>query len=348
MNQLDKVVRKHAKKASTLQFQVTEHLTNNTYVFSTTHVNQKFHSASVGKVFCAVLVMKDIESKRLTLDQKITTILEEDQLEQLFVFQGFDWKNEVTISHLLSHTSGINDYFEGKTHNEKRFIDHVLSHKDHLYTPKELLDFTRLNQKAVSAPGKKFLYSDSGYILLAWILEKLHQKTYSELLNDSILIPLGLKDTLLCFYDERFDQTQLAPIYFNRIKMDQATSLSCDYAGGGLQTTTQDLSRFLHALFSYQLISQDSVETLIQPKNAFHGIMGYGLGIVSVKMHYLVPWMRHYPTLYGGLGSLSVHAFYDRENQRSIIINFGDPAKMRQSFMLLAKTMKLIGRKAQA
>lgn len=340
MKHYDAYFDKIKNKVPTLQIYMESTRDHYVYQYSNTKIDQRFHSASVGKVFCATLVMMAIEEGLLSLDTKIYKLLDAHLLENLFVYKGIDYQKEVEVEHLLNHTSGVNDYFEGKTKHHEKFMKQLMNDKNHIYTPYELLDFTRHYQKAIGYPSKKFLYSDTGYVLLGLMLEKIYSKPYADILKHKILIPLSLKDTALSFYDENFDKESLAPIIFKGVDMHLENSLSCDFAGGGLQTSTKDLAIFLKALFSLKLISQSSIDHMINAKFSFHGIMRYGLGVIEIKFHRIVPWMRNYPTLYGGLGSLSVHAFYDIEHKDVYIINLGTPSKMRLSFQILVKMTK--------
>ncbi|MFW6319281.1 MAG: serine hydrolase [Bacillota bacterium] len=334
---LDTYLSKVKKTVPTLQVYIESGKTGDVYQFSSTHLNQTFHSASVGKVFCATLIMKAIEETQLSLDSHITNYLDNTILNNVFVYKGIDYKDSVTVETLLNHTSGVNDYFEGKTTNNKPFLDIVFKQKDHLYTPQELLDFTRHHQHAVGKPNSQFYYSDTGYVLLGLLLEAVYSMPYYKILKEKLITPLNLTQTALCFHDPNFNQSTLAPLYFNHQEMSQATSLSCDFSGGGLQTTTKDLAVFLKSLFQGDIIGKKSLQKMLHAKHRFHGIMRYGLGLVEIKFHKIMPWKIHYPTLYGGLGSLSVHAFYDPKHDDVYIINLGDTSKMRLSFMILTR-----------
>jgi D-alanyl-D-alanine carboxypeptidase len=328
------------KKVPTLQFLARDYEKDLSIEYSSTTLNQRFHSASVGKVFCATLIMMSVEKGLIEVDTKIINILDKDLLNGLFIYKGIDYKDDVTVKHLLSHTSGVNDYFEGKTKGSKPFMTLLMEDPMHVYNPKELIDFTRKFQQAIAKPGDKFYYSDTGYNLLGLLLENLYDMPYHKVLRTFILDPLNLKDTALCFYDESFDKNVLAPVQFKGKRMEKTNALSCDFAGGGLQTTIYDLDTFLRALFKDELITQKSLEFMMKPMNRFHHIMGYGHGMIEIDFKYVVPWMRNYPKLYGGLGSLSVHTFIDPVTLNTVIINLGDPSKMRLSFKLLAKAAK--------
>ncbi|MFP4478655.1 MAG: serine hydrolase domain-containing protein [Candidatus Izemoplasmatales bacterium] len=342
----DRYLNKIKKKVPTLQVYVESNGSNKVFKYSSTHLNQRFHSASVGKVFCASSVMKAIEEGHLSLQTKVNTILDMALLDKLFVYKGQDYQSQVTIEHLLSHTSGVNDYFEGKTKGSESFMKKLLSDPTHRYDVYELIDFTRKFQSAVGKPGDKFYYSDTGYNLLGLILEKIYKKAYHLVLRDLIINPLALKDTALCFYDPVFDQNTLAPIVFAGQRMEKTNALSCDFAGGGLQTTAQDLARFLKALFKGEIIDKKYLDLMMVPRHRFHHIMGYGLGLIEISFERIIPWMRHYPKMYGGLGSLSVHAFINPVNLDVIIINLGTPSKMRLSFKILVEAAKWLKNKS--
>ncbi|MFP4287490.1 MAG: serine hydrolase domain-containing protein [Candidatus Izemoplasmataceae bacterium] len=333
-------LKKLEKKVPTIQLLVNNFEKNQVFEYSNTTIHQRFQSASVGKVFCATLMMMSVEKKMISLDTNISKVLDEAMLDNLFVYKGIDYKNDVLVKHLLAHTSGVNDYFEGKTKGSMPFMKKLEKDPMHLYNPTELIDFTRNYQQAIAKPGEKFYYSDTGYNLLGLILEALYEIPYHQILRKYIIEPLKLKDTALCFYDEHFDQESLAPVLFKGKRMEKTNALSCDFAGGGLQTSVYDLDHFLRSLLEGKLISKDSLDFMIKPKHRFHFIMDYGHGMITIDFKRIVPWMRGYPKMVGGLGSLSVHAFIDPISLNTIIINLGDPSKMRLSFKLLVKSAK--------
>lgn len=342
MNLYDYYFDKVKRKVPTIQVYLESPKKKIIYQYSDTYFDQRFHSASIGKLFCATLIFMATEENLCKLDTKISDILELSLLEDLFIYKDVDYKNDVTIKHLLNHTSGVNDYFSGRTINKHHFIKEVMSKKNHIYSPLELLEFTKKNQKAIGYPGKKFFYSDTGFVLLGFVLERLYKKQYVNILQEKIFGPMKLKDTALAFYDKNYDRNSLAPLIFKGEDMHLCNSLSCDYSGGGLQTTTKDLAMFLKHLFSNDLISQTSLALMMDAKHSFHGIMMYGLGMIEINFKRLIPWMRNYPKLYGGLGVTSVYAFIDPIDKDVYILNLGTPNKRRLSFQILVKMAKWV------
>ena len=112
---LQDICLRFTKKHQPLQVMITNNQLTHPFVFSTTDSNQVFHSASVGKLATMIVVMNALERHQLSLDTPVYEVVDRDLLEGLFVYQGVDYSSQVTFRHLLAHTSGINDYFEGKS-----------------------------------------------------------------------------------------------------------------------------------------------------------------------------------------------------------------------------------------
>ena len=331
-----------AAKSGTLQFSMSLPELEIEYAYSSTSKEQKFHSASVGKLFTATLILKGVEEGRLELDSRVSDILAPELLEGLFVWKGKDYKDEVTIRHLLGHTSGINDYFESKTLDGSSFVDLVLTERDRFWTPMDLLDFTRIRQQAVNKPGESFLYSDTGYILLGLILEKVWDRPFHEVLDQLIFKPAGMTDTALAFYTPGFRPEELAPIFIKGVDVHLFRSLSCDFSGGGLSTTAADLMAFLKMFKSYGIIGRESIAAMADFRNRFRPGLIYGLGMMQVRFEQFFPLFRGFPRLQGHLGVLGVHAWYDPESGDCFVLNMGNAGEVSRSFQLLTNIVMLI------
>ena len=150
------------------------------YSFPSDSTNQPYHVASIGKVFTATLVQMLAEKRASLSKGSDSPFFSPTDAGAAFCLSEHRLRRQVTIEHLLGHTSGIADYFEGSTTSGKSFMDEVLSNPQFHWTPQKLLDFTREHQTAVGIPGKVFNYSDTGYILLGLIIEKVTGKSFAE------------------------------------------------------------------------------------------------------------------------------------------------------------------------
>ncbi len=299
-----------------------------------------FHGASIGKVFVAALLIRMAHEKKINLDQKIYEIIDRNYLDKLFVVQGKDYSTEVTIRQLATHTSGVNDYFESKSSNDSSFIDQIITQPDHFWTPDELLEYTRSYQKAIGRPGEKFFYSDTGYILLGKILEEVSGMAYADLLSQQIFSPLGMSDSYLHSYPSNNASEPIAPLYVNGVDISKMTSLSCDWSGGGVITTTNDLLLFQTAL--HQGTFGDIMAEQAGFPHKFRGGIHYGFGMMELHFNEFFFLLRNMPNMKGHIGITSTHMFYDEINDVHYIMNFGSDKRMTESFRTLIKLVQTL------
>jgi len=336
------IIQSYEKKTKTLQVYVESSCLDQPIIYENTHENQKFHSASVGKLMTTTLIVQAIETGLLNWDQHIHELFEKGYLDQLFVYKNMDYQSIVTISDLLSHTSGINDYFEGKSDLKPSFLDQVIENPDRFYTPNDLIDITRKHQQAVGKPGGRFLYSDTGFVLLGLILEKIHQKPFYELLRTYIFDPLSMHDTSFMFYDPLFKSEELAPVIIKHQDIKTYTSLSLDFSGGGLSTTVSDLAKFMRAWREQKLFSIESHQKMAVFKHHFTSGMYYGLGMMELRFEKVFFLLKGFPRFHGHLGVLGVHAWVDTLHGDIFIINMGNLSDMVKSFQLLIQVVSVI------
>jgi D-alanyl-D-alanine carboxypeptidase len=305
--------------------------------------DRPFHVASIGKLFTSVLIFQLIENKQLSLDSPIDKILGKEILKDLFVFNGIDHSTKVTVKHLLAHTSGIEDYFESKEKNTKAVLQDITIHPDTFWTPEDLLNFTRQNQKAVGAPGDTFHYSDTGYILLGLALEKIYKKSFERIISDKIFQPLSMKNSYMHLRSSPMQKSKLplSTMMLGDINVTDFKSISCDWAGGGIISTTEDLLIFQKALVQGKLIPIPTLESMRGTNEFMDGIL-YGYGMMTIdfgKMSVLIPST---PYLYGHSGILGTLLFYSPDYDTHIIINLGSTEDVGATFELMFWIMNSI------
>jgi D-alanyl-D-alanine carboxypeptidase len=236
---------------------------------------------------------------------------------------------------LLGHTSGVNDYFEGKAKGRKPLIELALRDRTHRFTVDEMIDFTKLHQTAVGIPGQRFYYSDTGFLILGLIAEVVWKRPLHQVFRDLIFNPLDMKDTGLCFFDPSFQASSLAPVVVNHVELSQAESLSVDWAGGGLYTSTSDLAKLLKAIVSGRLIEPSTFAKMASFAHPFRAGMVYGLGLMEMRFERLFFLLKGLPRLIGHTGILGVHAWIDPLTMDVYVLNVGDASKISATFQLL-------------
>ncbi len=220
----------------------------------------RYRIGSITKVFTAAMIFQLIEEGKLTIDTKLSKY-----------FPQLPNAEKITIGNLLSHTSGLMDYV-----NE-------VSDKDWITTPHpraELLD-TIAGRKVNFEPGAKQQYSNSGYLLLAYVLEKITGKSYSALLNDRISKKINLKNTVSGIPNNK-GQNEARPYAM----LDHWTDVKDIYfpnviGVGDILSTPEDLLSFMDALSSGKLINQASYAQM----SAFNDKNPFAMGLLRVPFY---------------------------------------------------------------
>ena len=135
----------------------------------------------------------------LSFSDPVSPLLAPRTLDGLFVVDGKDHQASVTVDQLRSHTSGVADYFADPTKNGKPVSNLIVDDPGHSWTPSELLEFSRARQTTVGVPGQKYHYSDTGYILLGLLVEKLYGAPFETILDRELLSPLGMDRSWMPF-----------------------------------------------------------------------------------------------------------------------------------------------------
>jgi len=145
----------------------------------------KLDIASVNKSMIAALALKAVEEGLLKLEDKLVDLL------SVFSYEGH-FHSEITLHHLLSHSSGLADY-DGVAEEFQK--DNYLQFKRSRFTDKEYVNFIS-SIESISKPGKQFYYSNFAYHLVAIIIAKTYEKPFAQVLEEKLTIPLGLNNTV--------------------------------------------------------------------------------------------------------------------------------------------------------
>jgi CubicO group peptidase (beta-lactamase class C family) len=240
-----------------------------------------FQTGSVGKQFAAVGVMMLVEENKIALDDKLSKYLPNTPAK---------WR-DVTIRHLLTHTSGIADY-GGEIDSKPTVID---LRKD--YTEDELFkQFTLLPMNF--PPGTSWSYSNTGYVLLGFVIRKVTGEFYGDFLQQRIFQPLGMTSTRIISESDIVKNRSAGYELVNgEIKNQKwvAPTLNTT-ADGALYTNVLDMARWDAALYTDKLLKRSSFDQIWTPvtlkpvKKGGDTSYPYGFGwdITSAGSHKLI------------------------------------------------------------
>jgi len=305
--------------------------------------DQPFHVASVGKLFAATLIGHLVDEEKMQLNDPISLYLDDAMLDNLFVYDGIDYKDQVTIQNLLSHTSGVADYFAVE---DNGLMEALYQTPDKFFTPQELVQYTREHQSAHFAPGGGYHYSDTGYILLGLIVESVTEKPFHENLHEVIFDPLAMNDTYLMFYSEPKNGKQpIAEAWVNGHEVSQFQSVSIDWAGGGVISTLDDLAIYIRSLYQGKIITPETLDELNQFDYEFMSGIAYGNGFMQMQFEKFMPLFVYLPKMTGHMGVLGTQLFYDAPSDMVYVASFGSSdatAASVQSMMQILATVHRI------
>lgn len=224
---------------------------------------QPFRIASLTKVFVATAILRLREEGLLSIKDPISKYILQEHIT-ILRDGGYD-PDKITVRHCLSHTSGLYDYAEGGP----EYIQEASKDPSKRWTRTEQIQFAMDNGKPHSAPGEENHYSDTGCVLLGAIIERLNDTGLAEGLRSLLKFDtLGMSATHLESLEDRPDGLQ--PSVKRYLGKSDATDWdnSVDlYGGGGLVSTTRDLSVFLQELFNGNIFkNEDTLPVMLLKK----------------------------------------------------------------------------------
>jgi CubicO group peptidase (beta-lactamase class C family) len=228
-----------------------------------------FRLGSITKQFTAMAILMLAEQGKLGLQDNITKFMPD------YPTQG----RTITVEHLLTHTSGIQSYTD-----MPEWLP--LWRKD--FTVKELVDFFK-DKPMTFNPGRRWVYNNSGYVLLGAIIEKVSGQTYEEFVDAHIFKPLGMKHS---YYGntERVIPRRVPGYQTGKEGVVNAPYLSMTqpFAAGSLLSSVDDLAVWSDAIFSGKLVKKEWLDKALTPfklKNGESTGYGYGLFIADFSGH---------------------------------------------------------------
>lgn len=250
------------------------------------------------------------EEAKLSLEDKIGKYIGASILSGLHVYKGKDYSEELTIRHLLSHTSGLPDYFQDKGANGKSLEDELTEGIDQFWTVEEAIERSK-KMSPLFAPGTKgkAKYSDANFQLLGKIIETITGKSYAENCQERIIQPLGLTKTYL--YRDAADETPKA-MYYKDTVLRIPKAMTSFGADGGMVSVSGDMLIFIEAFFTGKLFPSAYIDEL-QEWNRIFPPMRAGIGIHLFKLPWIFNPTGAVPYFIGHSGLSGALAYYSPE-----------------------------------
>nr|WP_294942119.1 serine hydrolase domain-containing protein [uncultured Mucilaginibacter sp.] len=224
----------------------------------------KYRIGSISKIFTGIMVFQLIEEKKLTLETTLDKF-----------YPQIPNAAKITIANMLNHHSGLHNFTNDAAYGSYEAIPQ---------THEQMLD--RIKAMPIDfEPGIKDEYSNTNFLLLGYIVEKITGKPYADIVKARITDKIGLKDT---YYGGKASAAKNEALSFehgNDWKQNPETDMSIPAGAGSMVSTPTDLNAFIYALFNGKLLSAASLEKMKAQQDhfgmplfvmPFNGHTGYG------------------------------------------------------------------------
>ncbi len=279
----------------------------------------KFRIGSVTKQFTAAAILKLQENNLLNVNGKLSKFIPD-----------FPRGDEVTIHQLLTHTSGIHSYT-----NHDEFITKVTK----TISPDSLINMIKKDPYDFN-PGEKWMYNNSGYFILGYIVSKVSGMPYSEYLKKNFFEPLKMENTGVHYAGIKLEH-EAKGLTKKDNKYEEGVNWDMSWAGGAgaIYSTVDDLLKWNQALYGGKVLKDESLKAMETPVVLNSGekaspLYAYGLGLGKYRGEDIISHS-------GGLnGFLTQLAYYPKEKLTVVMfvntsepeVNF-DPNKIAEAFL---------------
>ena len=212
----------------------------------------KYRIGSVSKTFTATIIMQLIDENKLSLYTKLAEFYSE-----------IPNAKEITIEQLLRHRSGLYNFTNSEDYQNWMVKPHSKSEVIEIF----------IENGIVFKPDEKAEYSNTNYVLLSYIAEKIEQKEFSEILKKRIIDPCCLKNT---YYGGKINTEENEALSYNKYyswDLSTETDMSVPAGAGGIVSNPTDLNIFYNHLFTGKLVSTNSLQEMKKI------IDSYGIGM---------------------------------------------------------------------
>ncbi|KPJ84736.1 MAG: hypothetical protein AMS17_15715 [Spirochaetes bacterium DG_61] len=297
--------------------------------------------SSITKLYTATAVMRLYEKGALSLDDPMSRYLPRELIQGIHEYKGKDYSHEITIKQLLSHTSGIADYYTEKPKGGKSLFEMFLEKPERSWTVDETIARARNDLEPNFQPGMDASYSDTNFQLLGKVIEAITGKPLHIVYEDFIFHPLNLKHTWLVGRSE----PQLAPyaapadIFYKDMNVTKTRSNGAYWADGGIVTTAEEMIIFLKALNEGRIVSGDTLK-LMHNWHKLQFPLQYGYGTIYFKLPRFIIKVMKVPPLWGHSGSTGSFLYYSEDLNLYIAGSINQIESKSKPFKLMIRVMK--------
>ena len=298
--------------------------------------DDQYYIASINKLFISAIILKLKSDKKLHLEDSIAKYLSKETISGLHIYKGIDYSHSITITHLISQTSGLPCYFSDKNSNGKKVITELIKGNDQSWPIDKVIKEVK-SMKPTFSPGKKnkARYIDTNHQLLSKIIENITGEPVNIALKRIIFDELDLRKTYVC---EDPNNMKFVPIYYK--SEPRYIPIFLTSTKNDIVSTAKDQMTFLKAFFNGHFCPMETLKELEKWNNIFFPFK-YGIGIQKFYMPRLLSPFKSVPDMIGHCGSTGSVAFYIPDKDFFITGTVNQQAKTNIAFQLMIKIVNL-------
>jgi len=237
----------------------------------------------VTKLFTLAMILREFERGALSPETPVIDVVPAETVEGLCVKDEQDFSDQLTVEHLLSHRSGIVDYYTPKS-RKTLSLRFQSQHRDRAWSDAQALEIAR-HYPAHFTPGarNRVHVSNTNYLLLGIILQQSTGMTFDQLVTLRVTGPLGLKNTSV-FTEQKIESYfSIAPIYLDGKPIRAPRTLASFGAAGSMVSTASDMTLFLRAFAQGELFGSRWLDYLTSSSRRLSSGILMGNGVMVAR-----------------------------------------------------------------
>ena len=293
--------------------------------------DSQYYIASINKLFISSIIMRLYKESRLDLEDKIYKYLSEETMQGLHIHKGKDYSKDLSIVHLMSHTSGLPCYLIDKQPNGKRVMTDLEAGIDQSWPIDKVIQQVK-TMKTHFPPGKqgKAKYIDTNHQILSRIIENITGSPINLVLK-KLFQELYMTRTFVCG-DE--DDEPFVPLHYKSKEIHLPLFLKSTQ--NDIVSTAKDQMAFLKAFFGGYFFPKKRLKELEKWNRIFFPFK-YGIGLQKFYIPRLFSPFRPVPEMIGHCGSSGSVAFYIPDKDLYITGSTNQQAKPSVAFQTMIK-----------
>ncbi len=293
--------------------------------------DSQYYIASINKLFISSIILKLYSENKLDLQDKISTYLPAGMVRGLLIYKGTDYSNNLSINHLMSHTSGLPCYLIDKQANGKKVMNELEQGIDQPWpVDKVIKEIKKMKPHFPPGEGNKVKYIDTNHQILSLIVEAITGESIKEVLK-GLFQKLNLTST---YVYENTGNEKFTPIYYKSRALNIPLFLSSTQ--NDIISSAKDQMIFIKAFFNGYIFPKENLKELTKWNKIFFPFR-YGTGIQLFRLPRMLSPFNAVPEMIGHCGSTGSVAFHVPDKDVYITGTINQQARPNIAFQTMIK-----------